>query len=158
MVKWVTVLQALACSSYRRADNSGPVFFTVSAWEWVYAMKERRERNKRGGKRERETSKRHVGEAHSALITAILLPQRLSCACSSILGCATDRHRPTSAVRPIRLENTKSGKPRPVSETRQWELPWRFGQQYRGLSSVAESLQGSMWTGNVIGWIPWFRR
>jgi hypothetical protein len=29
--------------------------------------------------RERETSKRHVGEAHSVLITAILLPQRLSC-------------------------------------------------------------------------------
>jgi hypothetical protein len=30
--------------------------------------------------REREkTSKRHVGEAHSVLTTAILLPQRLSC-------------------------------------------------------------------------------
>jgi hypothetical protein len=29
--------------------------------------------------RERQTSKRHVGEAHSVLTTAILLPQRLSC-------------------------------------------------------------------------------
>jgi hypothetical protein len=29
--------------------------------------------------RERETSKRHVGETHSVLITAILLFQRLSC-------------------------------------------------------------------------------
>jgi hypothetical protein len=29
--------------------------------------------------RERETSKQHVGESHSVLITAILLPQRLSC-------------------------------------------------------------------------------
>jgi hypothetical protein len=29
--------------------------------------------------RERETSKRHVGEAHSVLTAAILLPQRLSC-------------------------------------------------------------------------------
>jgi hypothetical protein len=35
------------------------------------------ERNKK--ERERETSKSHVGEAHSVLITAILLPQRLSC-------------------------------------------------------------------------------
>jgi hypothetical protein len=35
------------------------------------------ERNKRD--RERETSERHVGEAHSVLTTAILLPQRLSC-------------------------------------------------------------------------------
>jgi hypothetical protein len=29
--------------------------------------------------KERESSKRHVGEAHSVLITAILLLQRLSC-------------------------------------------------------------------------------
>jgi hypothetical protein len=29
--------------------------------------------------KERETSKRHAGEAHSVLKTAILLPQRLSC-------------------------------------------------------------------------------
>jgi hypothetical protein len=36
-------------------------------------------REKRERERERETSKRHVGEAHSVLITAILLPQRLSC-------------------------------------------------------------------------------
>jgi hypothetical protein len=36
------------------------------------ACREKRER-------ERETSKRHVGKAHSVLITANLLPQRLSC-------------------------------------------------------------------------------
>jgi hypothetical protein len=36
-----------------------------------------REKQERG--RERETSKRHVGEAHSVLATVILLPQRLSC-------------------------------------------------------------------------------
>jgi hypothetical protein len=62
---------------YRRADNSRPVSFTVSAWEWsmlrtCLVCREKQER-------ERETSKRHVGEAHSILITAILLLQRLSC-------------------------------------------------------------------------------
>jgi hypothetical protein len=56
---------------YRRADNSGPVSFTVSAWEWVYATNLSR--------LQRETSKRHVGEAHSALTTVIQFPQRLSC-------------------------------------------------------------------------------
>jgi hypothetical protein len=55
---------------YRRTDNSRPVS-TVSTWEWVYATNLSR--------LQRETSKRHVGEAHSVVITAILLPQRLSC-------------------------------------------------------------------------------
>jgi hypothetical protein len=55
---------------HRRADNSLPVSFTVSAWEWVYATNLSR--------LQRETSKRYVGEAHRVLITAILLPQRLS--------------------------------------------------------------------------------
>jgi hypothetical protein len=36
-------------------------------------------RENQEGKRERETSERHEGEAHSVLTTAILLPQRLSC-------------------------------------------------------------------------------
>jgi hypothetical protein len=73
---------------YRRADNSRPVSFTVSAWEWVYATNLSR--------LQRETSKRHVGEAHSVQTIAILLPQRLSCywgkchsACSPILGSPT---------------------------------------------------------------------
>jgi hypothetical protein len=57
--------------TYRLADNSRPLSFTVSAWEWVYATNLSR--------LQRDTSKRHVGEAHSVLITAILLPQRLSC-------------------------------------------------------------------------------
>jgi hypothetical protein len=56
---------------YKRADTSRPVSFTVSAWEWVYATNLSR--------LQRETSKRHVGEEQSVLITAILLPQRLSC-------------------------------------------------------------------------------
>jgi hypothetical protein len=56
---------------YRRADNSRPVSFTVSAWERVYATNLSR--------LQRETSKRHMGEAHSVLTTAILIPQRLSC-------------------------------------------------------------------------------
>jgi hypothetical protein len=33
---------------------------------------------------QRETSKRHVGEAHSVLTTAILLPQRLGCYCKIV--------------------------------------------------------------------------
>jgi hypothetical protein len=44
---------------------------SVSAWEWVYATNLYR--------LQKETSKRYVGEAHSALITAILSPQRLRC-------------------------------------------------------------------------------
>jgi hypothetical protein len=55
--------------TYSGVDTFRPVSFTDSAWERVYATK----------LSERETSKRHVGEAHSVLITAILLPQRLSC-------------------------------------------------------------------------------
>jgi hypothetical protein len=47
--------------AYRRADNSRPVSFTVSAWEWVYATNLSRP--------QRETTKRHVGEAHSVLTT-----------------------------------------------------------------------------------------
>jgi hypothetical protein len=38
-----------------------------------------REKQERERERERETTKRHAGEAHSALTTAILLPQCLSC-------------------------------------------------------------------------------
>jgi hypothetical protein len=56
---------------YKRVDIFWPVSFTVSAWEWVYATNLSR--------LQRETSKRHVGEAHSVLITATLLPQRLIC-------------------------------------------------------------------------------
>jgi hypothetical protein len=55
---------------YRLADNSRPVSFTVRAWEWVYATNLSRLQS--------EKSKRHVGEAHNLLTTAILLPQRLS--------------------------------------------------------------------------------
>jgi hypothetical protein len=62
---------------YRHDDISRPVSFTVSAWDWVYAANlSRLQREKRERQRERKTSKRHVGEAHSVLI---LLPQRLSC-------------------------------------------------------------------------------
>jgi hypothetical protein len=56
---------------YKRADNSRPVSFTVSAWDWVYTTKLISSAGRK--------SKRHVGEEHSVLITAILLPQRLSC-------------------------------------------------------------------------------
>jgi hypothetical protein len=66
-VQW----RSYASSVYRRADNARPVSFTGSAWEWVYATDLSR--------LQRETSKRHVEEAHSVLTIAILLPQRLSC-------------------------------------------------------------------------------
>jgi hypothetical protein len=58
---------------YRRADNSLPVSFTVSAWEWVYATNLSR---LQGETREREREKQANGtwEKH----TAILVPQRLS--------------------------------------------------------------------------------
>jgi hypothetical protein len=62
--------------NHRRADNPRSVSFTVSAWGWVYATNLSRLQRET---KERETSKRHVGEAHSVLITAILLPQRLNC-------------------------------------------------------------------------------
>jgi hypothetical protein len=64
-------------SEYRRTDSSRPVSFTVCAWKWVYATNLSR-LQKETRERERETSKRHVGEAHSVLTTAILLPHRLS--------------------------------------------------------------------------------
>jgi hypothetical protein len=49
------------------------VSFTVSAWESMlrtYLVCR---------EKERETSKLHVGDGHSVLITAILLPKRLCC-------------------------------------------------------------------------------
>jgi hypothetical protein len=65
---------------HRRADNSRPVSFTVSAWEWVYATNlSRLQRETSERERERETSKWQVREAHSVLITAILLPQHPRC-------------------------------------------------------------------------------
>jgi hypothetical protein len=98
---------------YRRADNSRPVSVTVSAWEWVYATNLSR--------LQRERNKRHVGEAHSVIITAIPLPRRLSCYCGKIVSvrmltnlrlarlasdhCATENHRPKSAVRLIILRS-----------------------------------------------------
>jgi hypothetical protein len=96
---------------YRLADNSGPVTFTVSALEWVYATNLSR--------LQRETSRRHVGEAHSVLTTVILLTQRLSCYFGKIVSlrmlanlklsdshhCATENHRPRSVVRPIILRS-----------------------------------------------------
>jgi hypothetical protein len=63
---------------YSRADNSRPVSCTVSLGERVYATNLLRlQRETR--ERERETSKWHVGKTHGLPITAILLPQRLSC-------------------------------------------------------------------------------
>jgi hypothetical protein len=62
----------------RAVDNFRLVSFTVSTWEWVYATNlSLLQRETREGERDRETSKRHVEEAHSILRTAILLPQRL---------------------------------------------------------------------------------
>jgi hypothetical protein len=59
--------------TYKRADNSRPVSFTVSAWEWVYAT------NLSSLQREtRERSKQHLGEANCVLRAAILLLQCLS--------------------------------------------------------------------------------
>jgi hypothetical protein len=63
--------------SYRHADNSRPMFFTVSTWEWVYATNLSR--------LQRETSKQHVGKIQSVQTTAILLPQRLSCCWGKIV-------------------------------------------------------------------------
>jgi hypothetical protein len=82
---------------HRYTDNFRPVYFTVSAWEWMYATNLPRLQRKTKEK-ERETSKRNVREAHSLLMTAILLPQCLSCdygkkkchcACSPILDSPT---------------------------------------------------------------------
>jgi hypothetical protein len=65
-------------NTYMCAYNSWPVFFTVSAWEWFYATNLSR--------LERDTSKRHVAEAHSVLTAAILLPQRPSCYCGKTVS------------------------------------------------------------------------
>jgi hypothetical protein len=64
-------MDTLVFQMYRLADNSRPVSFTACVWERVYATNLSRLQG--------ETSKRHVGEAHSLLTPAILLPQRLSC-------------------------------------------------------------------------------
>jgi hypothetical protein len=46
---------------------------------WTYLVCRNKQERERERERERETSKRHVGVAHSALIRAVLIPQRLSC-------------------------------------------------------------------------------
>jgi hypothetical protein len=89
-----------ASQPYRRADNSRPVSFTVSAWERVYATnlsRLQRETREREGERERETTKRHVGEAHTVLqqrsyylnARVVTEAEQCHCACSPILGSPT---------------------------------------------------------------------
>jgi hypothetical protein len=69
---WVFVRwKLISATCYRSVEDSRPVSFTAGAWQSVYAMSLSR--------LQRETSKRHVGEAHSVLTAAILLHQRLSC-------------------------------------------------------------------------------
>jgi hypothetical protein len=77
---------------YRSADNSRPVSFTVSAWEWVYATNlSRLQRETR--ERERERNKQMAGEKgtqctnKSDPITStseLLLRRKCHCACSPI--------------------------------------------------------------------------
>jgi hypothetical protein len=109
-------LQYLIVFMYRSGDNFRLVSITVSAWESVYATS--------SSCLQRETSKRHVGEADSVLTTAILLLQCLVLLlqCLELLlkqnsdtahahqsqapllasdHCATVIHRPKAAVRPI---------------------------------------------------------
>jgi hypothetical protein len=51
----------------------------ASLWYDTDLTRLQKETTERETERERETSKRHVGDAHSVLTTTILLPQRLSC-------------------------------------------------------------------------------
>jgi hypothetical protein len=65
------------------ADNSRPVSFAVSTWEWVYVTNVSRLKRET---RECEKSKRLVVETRSVVTTAIILPQRLSCYCGKIVS------------------------------------------------------------------------
>jgi hypothetical protein len=61
---------------YRRADNLGcHSLLTHESESMLRTYLVCREKQER----EKETRKPHVGDAHIVLITAILLPQRLSC-------------------------------------------------------------------------------
>jgi hypothetical protein len=132
---WKHQLPILLVYEYRRADNSRPVSFTFSTSEWVYATNLSR--------LQRETSKRHVGEAqctnncYPITSTSELLLRQNSVTvhahqywssptcvwplrnrdppakiCRPTYSyriiqtdhCATEIHRPKSAVRPIATE------------------------------------------------------
>jgi hypothetical protein len=84
------------------------------------------ERNKR--ERKRETSKRHVGDAHSVLITAILLPGRLSCYWGKIVSCSPIVGSPTW-VWPLRNRDPPTKTCRPtysVDYPRGWDIPVKW--------------------------------
>jgi hypothetical protein len=84
-------------AQYRRADKSRPVSFTVSPWERVLS------------RLQRETSKWHVGEAHSVLITAILLPQRLSCCCDKAVSLRMLSNLRLGDLRPATAQQRTTG-------------------------------------------------
>jgi hypothetical protein len=126
--------------TYRRADNSRPLSFTVCAWAWVYVTNlSRLQRETR--ERERETSKRHVGEAHSVLETAIQLPERPSCYWGKIvslrmltnfrladLRLSTAQQRPTGQNLPSHLY---------VSHPSSWEVcPTEFDIWFANSATV----------------------
>jgi hypothetical protein len=76
---------------YRCTDNFRPVSLTVSAIEWVHAMKLSRLQRKTGERerereREGDRNKQTARGRNSALTTVILLPQRLSCYWGKIMS------------------------------------------------------------------------
>jgi hypothetical protein len=68
----------------RRYFSAGVLHCQSIRVSLCYELNSSAERNKR--ERERETNKRQVGEAHSLLITAILLSQRITCYCGKIVS------------------------------------------------------------------------
>jgi hypothetical protein len=90
---------------YRRADNSRPVSFTASAWEWLYATNlspQQRETSEREREREREdrqTDRNKLPARRSTQCTnnsdpitstsELLEAKQCHCACSPILGSPT---------------------------------------------------------------------
>jgi hypothetical protein len=80
------IVPLLKSHTYRLADNSRPVSFTVRAWEWVYAKNlPPLQRYTREG----ESSKQHVG-AHSVLnVRVVTETKQFHRACSPILGSPT---------------------------------------------------------------------
>jgi hypothetical protein len=103
--------------TYRSADNSRPVSFTVRAWKWVYATNLPRLQT--------ETSKRNVGKAHSALITAILLPQHLSCYWGKIVSLRMLTNLRFADLGLPTAQQRYTGKNLPSDLSKCLKLPWQ---------------------------------
>jgi hypothetical protein len=141
--------------TYRRADNSRLMSFTVSAWECLcYEIISSAARNER----QKKSSKRHVGEGHSVLITAILLPQRMRCCWGKIVPLRMITNFRLRDLRLTTAQQRSTGQNLPIECQL---MPLRLGAYiWSSLHSTTEAwFKAKQWMGSSVvnGLEPWYK-